>query len=89
MRDGTRLTAGRVDLEAARAHAKQQVALLPDAVRAITPADPAYPVTVSSKLSSLQQEMPKRFGPLESLYRVVFNRGLKNSPLIDRVLLWW
>jgi nicotinate phosphoribosyltransferase len=57
MRNGERLAAGRVDLESARAHASQQIAGLPDHIRAITPAEPPYPVEVSPELSRYQKEV--------------------------------
>lgn len=57
MRNGVRLPAGRVDIESSRAHTRQQVALLPDHVRAITPAAPSYPVEVSRRLSMFQKEI--------------------------------
>lgn len=57
MRNGERLAAGCVDIETARAHAGQQIARLPDHVRAITPADPPYLVEVSPALSRYQNEV--------------------------------
>lgn len=60
MRHGKRLAAGRVDLESAHAHAIQQIADLPDHIRAITPAEPPYPVGISSELSRYQKEIEDR-----------------------------
>lgn len=60
MRHGKRLAAGRVDLESAHAHASQQIADLPDHIRAITPAEPPYPVEISSELSRYQKAIEDR-----------------------------
>lgn len=57
MENGKRLTAGRVSLQAARAHAQEEIARLPDRVRALAPADPPYPVEISHGLASLQREV--------------------------------
>jgi nicotinate phosphoribosyltransferase len=59
MRNGKRLPEGTVDLATARQYAQEQMARLPKRVRAITPADPPYPVEVSQKLSDLQQRIIK------------------------------
>jgi len=59
MRKGKRLPAGTVDLNTARQYAQEQMARLPERVRAIAPADPPYPVEVSEKLSDLQQRIIK------------------------------
>jgi nicotinate phosphoribosyltransferase len=59
MRDGKRLPEGTVDLTTARRYAQEQMARLPERVRAITSADPPYPVEVSQKLSDLQQQIIK------------------------------
>ena len=59
MRNGQRLPEGRFDLTAARRYAKEQIARLPERVRAITPADPPYLVEVSKTLADLQQRIIK------------------------------
>lgn len=59
MHAGKRLPAGRVDIESARRYASEQVALLPDSVRALSPADPPYLVEISPGLSRLQQEVAR------------------------------
>ncbi len=50
MQGGKRLPAGRVSLEAARSHCQAQLALLAEPLRALEPADEAYPVTFSDTL---------------------------------------
>ncbi len=57
MRDGTRLPAGMVDLEAIRRYAQEQVARLPKPITAIAAADTPYQVEVSVKLAKLQGEI--------------------------------
>jgi nicotinate phosphoribosyltransferase len=57
MRNGKRLPEGTVDLTTARQYAQEQIARLPERVRAITPADPPYPVEVSQTLADLQQRI--------------------------------
>ena len=57
MRNGKRLPEGTVDLTTARQYAQEKIARLPERVRAITPADPPYPVNVSQKLSDLQRRI--------------------------------
>lgn len=68
MRDGERLPAGRVDIEAARAYTGEQVALLPDHIRAIAPAAPPYPVEVSHRLSMYHQEIEGRVRATSGIY---------------------
>ena len=55
MRKGKRLPAGTVPLEKARAYAAGQLASLPEAIRSLDPADPAYPVVLSDRLQSLRR----------------------------------
>ncbi|MCI0436023.1 MAG: nicotinate phosphoribosyltransferase, partial [Gemmatimonadetes bacterium] len=57
MRGGVRLTAGKVSLEQARAHAASQIAALPDRARALTTADPPYEVAVSDHLEALRRQL--------------------------------
>jgi nicotinate phosphoribosyltransferase len=47
---GERTAAGRVTLSDARLRARDEVARLPAAVRALAPADPGYPVAISERL---------------------------------------
>jgi nicotinate phosphoribosyltransferase len=56
---GHRLPAGRVDIESARSYAREQIALLPDRVRALAPAQPPYPVEISPGLLRLQKELER------------------------------
>jgi nicotinate phosphoribosyltransferase len=65
MRDGERLAEGCVDLPSARDHAKQQIARLPEHVRAIAPASPPYPVKVSRALSRYQNKVKKNIMDLQ------------------------
>ncbi|HEX6940979.1 MAG TPA: nicotinate phosphoribosyltransferase [Longimicrobiales bacterium] len=52
MERGRRLPAGRATLDAARARAADEIARLPDHVRALEPADPPYPVRISERLAA-------------------------------------
>jgi nicotinate phosphoribosyltransferase len=56
---GHRLPAGRVDIESARSYAREQITLLPDRVRALAPAQPPYPVEISTGLLRLQKELER------------------------------
>lgn len=60
MHRGKRLAAGRVELEAIREYAQQQIAPLPSHVRAISQASPPYPVQISSELSLLQKKIKEQ-----------------------------
>jgi len=60
MRNGERLPASYVDIEAARIYAREQTALLPEPIRALAPATPPYPVEVSQALSVYQKEIEDR-----------------------------
>jgi len=60
MRAGERLDAGRVEIDRARKHAREQIARLPERVRALTPAHPRYPVTVSEALQAYQDEVERQ-----------------------------
>lgn len=57
MRNGIRLDAGRVTLDKIREHAKSEVSRLRPHVRALLPADPPYPVSVSEALSRYHEEI--------------------------------
>jgi len=56
MRDGKRLKAA-PSLDVLRAYAAEQIAALPDHVRAIAPATPPYPVKISTALESYTNEV--------------------------------
>ncbi|MFO7986187.1 MAG: nicotinate phosphoribosyltransferase [Desulfatiglandaceae bacterium] len=58
MHNGKRIT-GTMDLDAARQHAHEQIARLPDSIRAVTPAWQPYPVAVSRALSDYQKALAK------------------------------
>ncbi|MFP3944371.1 MAG: nicotinate phosphoribosyltransferase [Alphaproteobacteria bacterium] len=62
MREGKRLAAGRTDPESARAHAREQIARLPEGVRALGPAERPYEVTVSPALAAYQDEVKAALG---------------------------
>jgi nicotinate phosphoribosyltransferase len=61
MRDGKRLPGDATDLAAAGARARDEIARLPESVRAITPADPPYPVAVSAVLTAYHEEIEREF----------------------------
>ena len=59
MRGGRRLPEGSVDLDAARQRAREETARLPDAIRAIRPAEQRYPVEISAALRAYQEEVAR------------------------------
>ncbi len=58
MEGGRRLEAG--DLEAARKRAREEIARLPDPVRGLEPAEPAFPVRISEGLEAAAREAARR-----------------------------
>jgi nicotinate phosphoribosyltransferase len=60
MKDGRRLAAGQDDLQTARRRARDELNRLPAAVRALEPADPAYPVDISPALSQARDQLKAR-----------------------------
>lgn len=62
MRGGKRLAESETDLESARAYAQQEVARLPEHIRGIAAAEPAWPVEISAALSRDQKELGKKAG---------------------------
>ena len=60
MKDGRRTRAGRVALSAARQRAVREIAALPARLRALEPAEPRYPVTVSGALDSERHALGAR-----------------------------
>ena len=60
MRDGKRLIPPTADLAETRCYAAQQIARLPETVRALPEADPPYPVEISPKLSAYHQEVVRQ-----------------------------
>lgn len=60
MRDGSRLNAGRVSLDEARARAREEIATLPPRVRSLTPAEPPYPVQISPALEAYTRRTVSR-----------------------------
>jgi nicotinate phosphoribosyltransferase len=57
MQKGRRLLAGKVTLDQARKYAAAEVARLPPGVRGLAPADPPYPVEVTSELTALTRHV--------------------------------
>jgi len=53
------------DLNAVRAYAQEQIAALPDHVRAIAPAEPPYPVHISTALETYTEEVRAHLKRLE------------------------
>lgn len=64
MRDGQRVKAA-PDLNAIRAYAAEQIAALPDDIRAIEPAGTPYPVETSAALDAYTEEVRARLERLE------------------------
>lgn len=60
MAAGKRTAAGQVGLAETRLWARQQIAALPDSVRALAPVEPAYPVEISHALRAHQHEIVAR-----------------------------
>jgi nicotinate phosphoribosyltransferase len=59
MEAGRRLPAGRTGLAAIREHARREMARLPDALRTLAPADPAYPIRLSPGLKAERDRFRK------------------------------
>jgi nicotinate phosphoribosyltransferase len=59
MRGGRRLPEGTIDLQAARSHAQEEIARLPEHIRAIRPAARRYPVEISATLRAYQDEVAR------------------------------
>ena len=59
MQDGRRLSEGVVELEEARRYTQDQLNRLPENVRAITPADPPFPVKISTALRAYQDQVAR------------------------------
>ncbi|HEX2257712.1 MAG TPA: nicotinate phosphoribosyltransferase [Afifellaceae bacterium] len=57
MRGGRRLPGAVDGLDAARQHAARELALLPEPVRGLAPAEPPYPVEISPALQRYQREV--------------------------------
>jgi nicotinate phosphoribosyltransferase len=61
MRRGQRVPEGRGDIQAARRNASCEVARLPERIRALKKADPAFPVEVSNRLTEERNHVAQRF----------------------------
>jgi nicotinate phosphoribosyltransferase len=59
MHAGRRLDAGRATLADTRARAAAEINALPSALHTLTPADPAYPVSMSAALRALQADLAR------------------------------
>jgi nicotinate phosphoribosyltransferase len=57
---GSAVGSGIGDLDAARRRAQREIAALPERVRALAPADPPYPVTVSERLAADERRLRQR-----------------------------
>ncbi|HEX2250669.1 MAG TPA: nicotinate phosphoribosyltransferase [Gemmatimonadales bacterium] len=57
MQAGRRLPAGEITLDTIRRYAAEQLAMLPPEVRALTQADPPYPVEVSRELEEMERKL--------------------------------
>lgn len=60
MKDGRRIAGQDADLPHARARAEREIARLPAGVRALQPADPAYPVAISAALDEYHGRTRRR-----------------------------
>ena len=60
MRDGARLVPQIDNLAETRRYAAEQIARLPETVRALSDADPPYPVEISPKLNAYHEEVVRR-----------------------------
>jgi nicotinate phosphoribosyltransferase len=59
MRGGRRLPEASTDLHAARRHAQEEIARLPEHISAIRPAERRYPVEISETLRTYQDEVTR------------------------------
>jgi nicotinate phosphoribosyltransferase len=66
MRGGRRLPEGSVDLQAARRRAQDEIARLPDQIRAIRPVERRYPVEVSAALQAYRDQVKGEVEAAES-----------------------
>jgi len=62
MKDGRRLDAAPVALDDMRRHAADELALLPDHIRDIEPADPPWPVSISESLEAAWRALARQAG---------------------------
>lgn len=62
MQNGTRLPAGKSDIERTRDYAAGQIARLPEPIRGLAAAEPPYPVTVSRALYGYQEKTREEVG---------------------------
>ncbi len=69
MRGGRRLEAGREPLSVCRERAARQLERLPERLRALDPADPPYPVTISDGLEARRREVIERLEAKQAEHR--------------------
>jgi hypothetical protein len=60
MRDGARISLDATELEAARLRAQAEVKRLPERIRSLKPAEPPYPVEISSRLRAAREQIEAR-----------------------------
>jgi nicotinate phosphoribosyltransferase len=60
MKGGTRLPTGQRSLEESREHAERSLAMFPERIRTIEPADPPYPVRISDQLAAERDAVRQR-----------------------------
>lgn len=60
MRDGKRTSEGHVSIDDIRGHARREIEALPAHIRDISPAEPPYPVEISTALSRHKQELEEK-----------------------------
>ena len=73
MKNGVRQPAGVVDLDEARARAREEIHRLPERVRRIDPADPPYPVEISAGLQRAHEKAIREVEPSPA-------RGRRSAP---------
>lgn len=73
MKNGVRQPAGEVDLDEARAQAREEIRRLPDRVRGLDPADPPYPVEISAGLQRAHESAIREVKPSPA-------RGRRSAP---------
>jgi hypothetical protein len=60
MRDGTRISLDATELRTARLRVREEVNRLPERIRSLKPAEPPYPVEISSRLRAAREQIEAR-----------------------------